>query len=475
MGFRINTNIAAMSSHMNSVNNNRGLDKSLAALSSGLRINTAADDASGLAIANQLNSQAEGLGQAIRNANDGINVAQTADGALEEYTNIINTVRTKAIQAASDGQNDNSRQAIQRDITKLLEEAQNIADTTSFNGQNLLDGSFQNKEFQIGAYANETVGIDIANTSINNVGAHATQQSALINTGDTGDVAVALDATFAINGTVTGVSTADSASGANTTAHSSGSAWAKAEAINSVSSTTGVTATAETTVTGSVAVVAGTIATGALTINGENIGAVTVSTGDRDHALINAINNISNKTNVTASLEEGKLKLTAKDGSDIVIGGTASTDAVAKLGDNSSDIFNSGKVTLSSDKAITVSGTITDSGFTATTYSADKALNSIDVTTRSGAQEAIQTADYALKQIDTIRSQIGSTQNQLESTVRNISVTQVNVTAAESSIRDVDFAAESANLQKHNILAQSGVYAMSQANSAQQNVMRLLQ
>jgi flagellin len=473
MGFNINTNIGAMNAHMMSLGNNKELDKSLAALSSGLRINKASDDASGLAIANQLRSQAQGLGQAISNANDGINVTQTADGALEEYTNIINTVRTKAIQAASDGQNADSRQAIQRDINKLLEEAQNIADTTQFNGMNLLNGDFKNKEFHIGAYANETVGINIANTSINNVGAHATKEGASANDA-TASQAAALAADFAINGVTTGISTTDTSTGANTTAHDEGSAWAKAEAINSVSSKTGVTATASTTVKGSSSIVAVNLSAGDLIINGKDIGAVNVSTGDRDNALINAINSISNQTNVTASLDEGKLTLTAKDGSDIVLTGT-NTSGSLFMGDNSSAIYNSGKVTLSSANAITVSGTITDTGFTATTYSADKALNSIDVTTRAGAEQAIETTDYALKQIDTIRSQIGSVQNQLESTVRNISVTQVNVTAAESTIRDVDFAAESANLQKRNILAQSGVYALSQANSAQQNVMRLLQ
>jgi len=140
MGFRINTNVAAMNAHRNSVQTNLGLDKSLNALSSGLRINKAADDASGMAIANSLRQQAEGLGQAINNANDGIGVTQTADGALDEYTKIIDTVRTKAIQAASDGQTLDSRKKIQADINRLLEEAQNIASTTSFNGQTLLNG-----------------------------------------------------------------------------------------------------------------------------------------------------------------------------------------------------------------------------------------------------------------------------------------------------------------------------------------------
>ncbi len=458
MGFRINTNVAAMSSHMNSVNNNRGLDKSLASLSSGLRINTAADDASGLAIANQLNSQAEGLGQAIKNANDGINVAQTADGALEEYTNIINTVRTKSIQAASDGQNDVSREAIQRDITKLLEEAQNISDTTSFNGQKLLDGTFKDKEFHIGAYANETVGMDISSTATNAIGAFASYEGGAVTGG-------AAAVTAVINGTTAAASSADTASGANTTAHTAGSAWAIAKEINAIANTTGVSASAETEVTQG-AVVGGTLAAGT-TINGIDIGAVAVSANDSDNALMNAINAISNQSGVTASNDGGKMVLKSSDGSDITLAGTDSS-AVTGL----ANATTGGKITLESDTAITTTAV---AGFAAVTTSTANALNSIDVTTREGAETAIKTTDAALRNIDSIRSEIGSTQNQLESTVRNISVTQVNVTAAESTIRDVDFAAESANLQKHNILAQSGVYAMSQANSAQQNVMRLLQ
>ena len=157
MGFRINTNVAAMNAHRNSLATNRGKDNSLNALSSGLRINKAADDASGMAIANRLRQQSNGLGQAIMNANDGIGVVQTADGALEEYTKIINIVRTKAIQAASDGQSDDTRKKIQADIYRLTQEAQNIAATTSFNGQTLLNGAYQNKSFHIGAYAGETV------------------------------------------------------------------------------------------------------------------------------------------------------------------------------------------------------------------------------------------------------------------------------------------------------------------------------
>ncbi len=471
MGFRINTNVGALNAHRAGVMTNKRLNQNLARLSSGLRINKAADDASGLAIANSLNSQATGLGQAIRNAQDGINVAQTADGALQEYGNIINTVRTKAIQAASDGQNSDSRKAIQRDINKLLEEAQNIADTTTFNGQKLLNGDFTNKNFHIGAYANETVGISITNTSTTNIGAHVDETGSAVtsNALSSGDLT--------INGTDVGASTADTTSGANTTAHSAGSAWAKANAINSVSNTTEVTATAKTEATGSSAVDGGTtIASGGLTINGIDVGEVKVSNNDADHALINAINNISNQTNVTASLDGGKLVLTSADGSDIALGGTQNTDSIIHMGDNSAGVTKRGTVTLTSDKAVTIAGSNPGyAGLTAETISTSHALNSIDVTTRDDAESAIKTTDSALRQLDAIRSNIGSVQNQLESTVRNISVTQINVTAAKSTIMDVDFAQESADFSRNNILAQSGSYALSQANAVQQNVLRLLQ
>jgi flagellin len=429
-----------------------------------------------MAIADSLKAQALGLGQAINNANDGIGVVQTADGALDEYINIINTVRTKAIQAASDGQNVDSRAAIQRDINKLLEEAQNIATTTAFNGQQLLDGTFTDKAFHIGAYKDETVNVSIANAQTNSIGAFASVDSTATTS------AAALSATFAINGTLTGASVADTASGANTTAHSAVSAWAKAVQINSVANTTGVKASAETTVTGSAAITAGTITAGtannALIINGVDIGTVVVSANDADGALRNAINAVSNQTNVTASIDAGKLVLTANDGSDITLGAvTTSSNAIVGLGDTTSAIVNTGVVSLTSSEAITVTAAAADVGFATgtNTTSTSNAINTSDVTTRDAAELTILRADYALLDLDTIRSELGSVQNQLESTIRNISVTQVNVTAAESQIRDVDFAAESANFAKLNILAQSGSYALSQANAVQQNVLRLLQ
>ncbi len=384
MGFRINTNIGAMNAHMFAQKTNAGLDKSLASLSSGLRINKAADDASGMSIADSLRQQAQGLGQAIRNANDGVGVVQTADGALDEYTNIINTIRTKAIQAASDGQSTGSRRAIQSDIDRLLEEAQNIASTTSFNGQTLLNGGFQNKAFHIGAYSGETVKINIDDAQISNAGLFATSA--------------------------------------------------------------GVTAIGTGTLGGATAV--------SLAVR---VGTVTVSTG--------AYNGASGNT----SLENAQalVDLFNKD---------AQIEGVSIRATVIESTANTGNYTIRLDSGtsfavVNAAGT----GVASAVVTSANTLDTINVTTREDAEFAIIIADYALKDINGIRSDIGSVQNQLEATVRNISVTQVNVQAAESQIRDVDFAAESANFAKLNILAQSGSYAMSQANAVQQNVLKLLQ
>jgi len=454
MGFRINTNIAAMNAHRNSTNTNIALDKSLQSLSSGLRINTAADDASGLAIANSLRSQATGLGQAISNANDGIGVMQTADGALDEYQNIINIVRTKAIQSASDGQNNDSRAAIQRDIAKLLEEADNIASTTSFNGQKLLNGNFTDRNFQIGAYANETVSISIGSARIIETGNLTIASAGAI-------TAAGVEDTLLINGTAINSFT--------TSATTSDGANVVAGAINDETATTGVSAVARNNVT-SGPVAGGATADGDIIINGIAIDAAAIGVGDSSGALVAAINSSTSKTNVSASLNnQNQLVLTGVDGANIHL--TENNGGLAKAGLVAGENYGT---TVLSGASVSIAGATGASGLDVAT-SITKTLSDVDVTSYLGAQEAIQIADMALKEIDAVRSNIGSTQNQLESTIRNISVTQVNVSAAESQIRDVDFAAESANFSKYNILAQSGSYAMSQANAVQQNVMKLLQ
>ena len=393
MGFRINTNIAAMNAHRNATMTNIGLDKSLTSLSSGLRINKAADDASGMAIADALRQQAQGLGQAIMNANDGIGVTQTADGALEEYINISNTIRSKAIQAASDGQTAETRKAIQADIDRLMEEAQNIATSTSFNGQALLNGAFQNKSFHIGAYAGETVKISIGDARTDQIGEFALAESTTALTATTGQ---------------TGVST--------------------------VSLTVSVTNADGSTST--------------------STGAVALTSGAHTSAEIAQM--VADAFNADAQTDGTHARASVYE----LSSSTAGTAAYGIRVDSSEESF-----------------TTTEAGFTIGDATAGLTNNfsTVDVTTKEKAEKAIIITDYTLKDLDKRRSDIGSAQNQLESTIRNISVTQVNVRAAESQIRDVDFAKESANFAKLNILAQSGSYAMSQANAVQQNVLKLLQ
>jgi len=335
MGFRINTNVAALTAHNYAQMNNRNLNTSLERLSSGLRINHAADDASGLAIADSLRAQGSALGQAIANANDGIGMVQTADGALDEYGKILDKVKTKAVQAASDGQNASSRLAIQKDIDRLMEEANNIAKTTSFNGLKLLSGAFQNKEIQVGAYAHETVKMSIASATTDQLG-HTVRANLNLGSEQGGDVQLTLKS--ALTGkslTLRNISVKYD----NNPDHSMG---ALADEINRYSGETGIKATAKVSVTSSAAVTAGTTGSD-FAINGITIGTVNVSNGDQDGALTTEINKHKTETGVEASLtEDGKLKLTSTDGRAIKVTG----DTGGVFGSNAAQMSTIGHIEL---------------------------------------------------------------------------------------------------------------------------------
>ena len=491
MGFRINTNVAAMNSHVNATMTNKALDSSLSKLSSGLRINSAADDASGMAIADSLRSQANGLGQAIRNANDGMSIVQIADKAMDEQIKILDTIKVKAIQAAQDGQSGDSRKALQADITRLMEQLDNIANTTAYNGQQLLSGQFTNKSFQIGAYSNQTVNVSIGATSSDKIGQSRFETGTLIS--------AANDVTLTFSGVAGG---ADITLESVTISTGAGTGLGVlAEVINKSADKTGIRASYAVQETGEQAVASGTIS--GLEINGVAIGSVTVdNANDSGGQLVAAINAVTDSTGVVASVDSrGYVSLTSVDGRGIKISGT-NLDTVAGL--DADAVENYGRLSLTRLDGKDIAGISgANVGFSATAeatvnlrelkgaISADVASamgfnansnaenitedSSAGVTTLKGAQATITIAETSQKMLDRVRADLGSVQNQLESTIRNISVTQVNVASAESQIRDVDFAAESANFAKLNILAQSGSYAMSQANAVQQNVMRLLQ
>jgi len=489
MSFRINTNVAALSAQTSLTKTNNALSSSLAKLSSGLRINSAADDASGMSIADSLRSQANSLSQAISNANDGVSISQIADGAMDEQIKILDTIKTKATQAAQDGQSTSSRKALQSDISKLMDELDNIASTTSYNGKSLLSGTFTNSQFQVGAYSNQTVTMSIGATSSDKIG------QTRFETGEMGTATGTVTMTFsAATGADVTIASVIISTSAGT------GVGALAAEINKNTDATGVSASWSLTQTGTDAVTSGTISN--LTINGVTIASsLDVQKNDSDGVLVNAINQYSSTTGVTASIDsKGQLELTSSDGRGIEVSGLSGQGKIAdntytgrltltksgaadisySVGSGENDIFN----TSANQKSVglrDMMGTISSSIAEAMgAFKNDNVVGAGEdigagVTTYAGAQAMIKIAQSAQETLDSIRANIGSVQNQLTSTINNISVTQVNVTSAESQIRDVDFAQESATFSKNNILAQSGSYALSQANSVQQNVLKLLQ
>ncbi|EAI8991941.1 flagellin A [Campylobacter coli] len=572
MGFRINTNIGALNAHANSVVNARELDKSLSRLSSGLRINSAADDASGMAIADSLRSQAATLGQAINNGNDAIGILQTADKAMDEQLKILDTIKTKATQAAQDGQSLKTRTMLQADINRLMEELDNIANTTSFNGKQLLSGNFINQEFQIGASSNQTIKATIGATQSSKIGLTRFETGGRISS--SGEVEFTLK-------NYNGIDDFKFQKVVISTSVGTG-LGALAEEINKSADQTGVRATFTVETRGMAAVRAGTTSD-TFAINGVTIGQVDYKDGDANGALVSAINSVKDTTGVEASIDAngqllltsregrgikiegsigggafinkdmmenyGRLSLVKNDGKDILISGSNLSSA----GFGANNFISQASVSLRESKGrfdaniadamgfgsvnkglVLAASSIADymsaegSGFSAGSgysvgsgknYSATLTANAIaissasaisriynvsagsgfssgsnlsqfatmkttafgvkdetaGVTTLKGAMAVMDIAETATTNLDQIRADIGSVQNQLQVTINNITVTQVNVKAAESTIRDVDFAAESANFSKYNILAQSGSYAMSQANAVQQNVLKLLQ
>ncbi|EQC2230419.1 flagellin [Campylobacter jejuni] len=573
MGFRINTNVAALNAKANADLNSKSLDASLSRLSSGLRINSAADDASGMAIADSLRSQANTLGQAISNGNDALGILQTADKAMDEQLKILDTIKTKATQAAQDGQSLKTRTMLQADINRLMEELDNIANTTSFNGKQLLSGNFINQEFQIGASSNQTIKATIGATQSSKIGLTRFETGGRIST--SGEVQFTLK-------NYNGIDDFQFQKVVISTSVGTG-LGALADEINKNADKTGVRATFTVETRGMAAVRAGTTSDD-FAINGVKIGKVDYKDGDGNGALVAAINSVKDTTGVEASIDAngqllltsregrgikidgnigggafinadmkenyGRLSLVKNDGKDILISGSNLSSAgfgaaqfisqasvslresKGQIDANIADAMGFGSVNkgvmLAGVSSVSAYMSSAGSGFSAGSgysvgsgknYSAVLTTNAITisaasqlsavynvsagsgfssqsglsqfatmkttafgvkdetagVTTLKGAMAVMDIAETAITNLDQIRADIGSVQNQVTSTINNITVTQVNVKAAESQIRDVDFAAESANYSKANILAQSGSYAMAQANSVQQNVLRLLQ
>ncbi|AXQ30390.1 flagellin [Solimonas sp. K1W22B-7] len=379
----INTNVMSLNAQRNLTSSQSSLSTSIQRLSSGLRINSAKDDAAGLAISERFSSQIKGLNQASRNANDGISLAQTAEGALGQVTNNLQRVRELAVQSANATNSTTDRAALQTEASQLLAEVDRVANQTSFNGVKLLDGSFSSAVFQVGANAGETISV-----------------SGLV------------DANIAALGSVTAAS-------------------GQSSAVSGISAL-------------------GAAAGGTLIINGTDVSAGIGAAGtssQRVGQVVDAINNSASTTGVNAAYDSatGRINLSS-----------AATITVTGSDDGTATGFN-------------VAGG-DGSGTAATTTG----LSTLSIASYAGASLAIQQMDSALSQVNSARATIGAVQNRFESVVANLATTSENLSSARSRIQDTDYASETANLTRSQILQQAGTAMLAQANSAPNNVLSLL-
>ncbi|PCI07397.1 MAG: flagellin [Gammaproteobacteria bacterium] len=501
MALVINTNISSLNAQRNVGKTSMGLETSIQRLSTGLRINSAKDDAAGLGIVDRMTSQIRGLNQAVRNANDAVSLAQTAEGAMQESTNILQRMRELAVQSANDSNSGADRVNIQKEITQLAAEMNRIASQTTFNGNHILDGTFTGKHFQVGANANETISVTLGNFSASSMGAF--QTNSILNVGA---LSAATDADT--NNVVGDTITVTGKAAADITYANDATAAEIAAAFQTVSDTTEVTASASTSAdiqyaTGVAvgesitfelsAVDGGAAAQGSVA----NISYTLTSTTDYS-GLRDAINAESNSTGITATLNSsaGTLTLTNADGHNIFINavsnGTAD-DAVLNVGATATTFASSatltndtttaantdaisigGQVSLNGSSGFSVTGTVAT--FSATDLNATLAsVADVDVSTRIGSNNALEVLDKALRNVSDSRADLGAIQNRLEFTISNLSNVSENISAARSRIQDTDFAAETANLTRNQILQQAGIAMLSQANSAPQAVLSLLQ
>ena len=464
----INTNLNSLTAQRNSSKTQGDLSTAISRLSSGLRINSAKDDAAGLAISERFTAQIRGLNQAARNANDGISLAQTAEGALGSIGSNLQRIRELAVQSANATNSVTDRAALQAEAAQLLAEVDRVGSQTQFNGLSLLDGTFAAQQFQVGANAGQTItisGIGSARTTALGASYSASVTSAV--TTSTALVAGALS----VNGVSIQAAVAGSGNGQAAT-----SAYAVAQAINASQGTVLATANA-TAVAGSNPAAAGAIAANTFTINGVNVGAIAAGADvpGQGANVAAAINLVSAASGVTATAAAGgAVTLTAADGRNVVVAGT-----VTNTGLTAATTYGTVSLSTSSTQGIVLAGTApTSGGFTAaTTASAltGTALSSIDISTVAGANTALASLDAALTTVNGERAKLGAIQNRFSSTVENLRTSAENQSAARSRIMDADFAAETAALSRAQVLQQAGTAMVAQANQLPQQVLALLQ
>lgn len=480
MAVTVNTNVSAMTAqrYLNGASN--GVASSMEKLSSGLRINSAKDDAAGLQISNRLTSQTNGLNVAMRNANDGISMAQTAEGAMSESTNMLQRMRDLALQSANGSNSDDDRIAIQKEVTALTTELTRIADTTTFGGQSLLDGSFGTKQFQIGSNANETIGVSLGDISANAMGnftangAGSKFGSATATSGAAVAAGVAGDGAFAVGATVGNLNL--SGPNGNKTVAVTATDKITDIANNINSKNTGIKA--ETSVSTTIAGLA----------SGE---AGTLEIGNDKFDLAKYDGNSEKlaedlgKAGYTATVaDDGKsLTVEAKDVDGIMISGATkpatgtgiSLDGVVAAADTNNIVKNAElKLSSSGNFSVTDDGTAKISEVIGSAVGAKNSVANIDLGTQSGSQDALDVIDAAIAGIDSQRADLGAVQNRFNHTLSNLANINENVTASNSRIKDVDFAAETTNMTKNQILQQASTSILAQAKQIPQSALSLL-
>ncbi|VWX60278.1 B-type flagellin [Burkholderiales bacterium 8X] len=488
----INTNISSLTAQRNLTASQSSLSTSIQRLSSGLRINSAKDDAAGLSISDRMTSQIRGLTVASRNANDGISMAQTAEGALGAAGDILQRIRELAVQSANGTNSASDRKALNEEVVQLTSELGRIAESTSFNGQKLLDGSFASASFQVGANANETITATTANFTTSKYGSYRVGSKAASSTDSTGDLVVGSTANAKTAGTGTaganrvagGAFTIDGAAGSATiTAAAGASAKTVAGQINAKTQNTGVSATARTEFD----LTALTAGAYSLNVTSNNSTAVTVSfsstgsTADGLAAGIKAFNDKAGETGVTAKLNSAGTGITLvnSSGENVTVANNTGSTTLTVAGQATAAAASAivtGSLALDSDKSFGLSAVAnTTDFFTATTASAQlQSVNKLDVSSADAATRALAMVDGALSSINSQRASFGALQSRFETAVSNLAVTSENLSAARSRIQDADFASETANLSRAQILQQAGTAMVAQANQIPQSVMSLL-
>ena len=478
MVMSVNTNISSLNAQKNLATSQSKLATAIERLSSGMRINSAKDDAAGLAISTRFTTQINGLNQAVSNANDGISLAQTTESALNEVTNNMQRIRTLAVQSANATNSDSDRAALDAEVQQRLAEITRISTQTSFNGRHVLDGSFGNAAFQVGANVGETISVNLSQ------GARADQMGQLAagtGTAVTGNaltgaagaltIAVGTGAAVDIKASVVGTGAGQSNS----------SAFSKAAAINS-SNVSGLTATAANSVTSAFVTAGGTAGDKySLKINGVDIySAADSSAGITGAQVVAQINSYATQTGVSASIDgSGNMTLATADGRDVNILQTAVGSGVgglnaAQAGASGVGMNNQGTITLSASENITFTGAKADIGFAANISKDSGSIATANVKTVAGANDTINRIDAALSTVSSMRSNLGAVQNRFSSTIANLQTISQNLSSSRSQIQDADFAAETANMSSANILQQAGVSVLAQANASTQSVLKLL-